>query len=243
MEDDFSVKGFLSPDIDRYRETVKRVYASEFSHTVALSDQAQKLLMELPVGEEVAAVLAAVVFFERSIRCCQAALLLCESGLVQEAQILVRTATETLFAGAALVTDQEVFHRFARSADHEDSVQARGMLKTLGETLTLEQMSLLHSVIDRARPDAGKYAMYEAAQTAGLGAMYETFYRGLSAKASHATFRSLDKSFVKDGEQYCLVMGPSDDDLSFTLRTIRTCLSETIRFQTNIHEYAAQESK
>lgn len=229
MQDDFAAKGFLSPEIDSFRDLVRRDYASDFEETAAFSEQAHRLVMTLPVNEEMVTTLAAAVFFERSIRSCQAAFLLCERGLNQEAQVLVRTATETLFAGAALLADPNVFQQLLLSSDHEESVQARGLLKTLADSLTADQSAVLQSVIDRAHPKAAKYSIYDAARTAGLSALYEAFYRGLSAKASHATFRSLDNSFVRQGEQLMLTSGPSDNELNFTLGTIRTCLKETIR--------------
>ncbi|PMY41457.1 hypothetical protein C1Y35_07675 [Pseudomonas sp. GW456-L14] len=228
MQDNFSARGFLSPEIDSFRDSVRRDYASAFEETAALSDQAQRMVMALPVSQEMVASLAAAVFFERSIRSCQAAFLLTERGLNQEAQVLVRTATENLFAGAALLADSNVFHQLSLSSDHEESVQARGLLNTLAGSLTAEQSAVLQSVIDRAHPNATKYPIYNAARTAGLSQLYETFYRGLSAKASHATFRSLDSSFVQQGEQLMLISGPTDNELTFTLGVIRTCLQQTI---------------
>ncbi|WP_141232961.1 DUF5677 domain-containing protein [Pseudomonas sp. Irchel 3A7] len=229
MQDNFAAKGFLSPEIDSFRDSVHRDYASDFEETAALSDQAHRLVMALPVNEQMVTTLAAAVFFERSIRACQASFLLCERGLNQEAQVLVRTATENLFAGAALLVDPNVFQQLLLSNDHEESVQARGLLKTLADSLTADQSAILQSVIDRAHPKAAKYPIYNAAKTAKLSKLYETFYRGLSAKASHATFRSLDNSFVRKGEQLMLTSGPTDNELTFTLGTIRTCLKETIR--------------
>lgn len=233
MQDSFAAKVFLSPEIDSFREFIRRNNASEFEVTASLSDEAHKLVTTLPVNEKMVVQLAAAVFFERSVRSCQAAFLLSERGLNQEAQVLVRTATENLFAGAALLADPTVFQQMLLSSDHEDSVQARGLLNSFANALTTEQSDVLQSVIDRAHPDAKKYPIYNAAKTAGLSQLYETFYRGLSAKASHATFRSLDNSFVKQEEQLMLTSGPTDQELSFTLGTIRTCLQETLR-QTHI---------
>lgn len=227
MEDNFAAKGFLSSEIDSFRHSIRRNNASDFDVTASLSDQAHQLVMALPVDEEKVVQLAAAVFFERSIRSCQAAFLLSERGLNQEAQVLVRTATENLFAGAALLADPTVFQQMMLSSDLEESVHARGLLTTFGNSLTAEQAEVLQSVIDRAHPNAKKYPIYNAARTAGLTQLYETFYRGLSAKASHATFRSLDNSFVSQGDQLMLTSGPTDQDLSFTLGTIRTCLQET----------------
>lgn len=228
MPNSFASKGFLSPDIEDFKVTIKKQYSEEFDKAAALSERAQKQLLSLPMEEQTARILASIVFTERSIRGCQGAILLCEAGLVQEAQVLVRTATETLFAASALVADDEVYDRMARASDHEDLLQARGMMKSPCSDFTDDHLAALEQVVGRSEENAAKYPIYEAAKAAGLLPMYETFYRGLSALASHATFRSLDRSFVDDGENLTIIMGPSDRQLTFTLITICSCLSESI---------------
>lgn len=229
MNDDFAAKGYLSPVIDDYRKSVREHFAGELEETAALSDYAHQLILNVPVREQQVIPLAAATFLERSVRSCQAAYLLCESGLNQEAQVLVRTATENLFVGAALLVDDQVLHQLALSSDHEERVQAQRMMKTFADTLSPERLADLQAVIDRADPKATKYSVYDAARTAGLTQLYETFYRGLSGKASHATLRSLDTSFTQQDGTLMLISGPSDKELTFTLDTIRTCLKEMIR--------------
>ncbi|SDY29761.1 DUF5677 domain-containing protein [Pseudomonas sp. NFIX28] len=228
MPNSFASKGFLSSDIDAFKSSIKKQYSEEFDKASALSERAHQQLLSLPMEEQTACILAAIVFTERTIRGCQGAILLCESGLIQEAQVLVRTATETLFAASALVTDDRVYDRMARASDHEDLVQARGMMKSPCSDFTDDHLAALQEVVGRAEENAAKYPIYEAAQAAGLLPMYETFYRGLSALASHATFRSLDRSFEGDGESFTFIMGPSDKQLAFTLGTVCSCLSEAI---------------
>lgn len=228
MPNSFASRGFLSSDIEDFKVVIKKQYSEEFDKAAALSERAHGQLLSLPMEEQTARVLAASVFTERTIRGCQGAILLCESGLVQEAQVLVRTATETLFAASALITDDQVYDRMARASDHEDLVQARGMMKSPSADFTDEHLAALEEVVGRAEENAAKYPIYEAAKAAGLLPMYETFYRGLSALASHATFRSLDRSFEDDGENFTIIMGPSDRQLTFTLGTVCSCLSESI---------------
>jgi hypothetical protein len=229
VQDDFAAKGYLSSDISFYRESVREEFAAEFDETAALSDCAHRLILNIPVDEQLVIPLAATIFLERTVRSCQAAFLLSEKGLNQEAQVLVRTATENLFVGAALLVDDRVFNQLALSSDHEETVHARGMMKIFADSLTPERSAILQSVVDRAHPKATKYPIYNAARTAGLTDLYETFYRGLSGKASHATLRSLDTSFTKKDGRLTLISGPSEKELSFTLGTIRTCLKEAIR--------------
>lgn len=236
MPNSFASKGFLSTDIEDFKISIKEQYSDDFDKVAALSERAHKQLLSLPMEEQTARVIAAIVFTERTIRGCQGAIILCGSGLVQEAQVLVRTATETLFAASALVADDKVYDRMARASDHEDLQQARGMMKSPCSDFTAEHMAALEEVVERAEGNAAKYPIYEAAKSAGLLPMYETFYRGLSALASHATFRSLDRSFTDDGENFTLIMGPTDKQLTFTLGAICTCLSESIKCLDRIFE-------
>ncbi|OLS61557.1 DUF5677 domain-containing protein [Pseudomonas putida] len=229
MSEGFESKGFLSPDIECFKGENITKYASEFSGAREISDVAQQMFMALPMSDLPVPIIASIIFIERSVRGCQAAIILCELGLIQEAQVLIRTATETLFASAALVSDDNAYNRMALASDYEDMTQARGMINYPASDLTDDHKCMLEEVISRARDGASKYPIYEAARTAGLLPMYETFYRGLSSLASHATFRSLDRSFVDNGEELSISLGPTDHQLIFTLGLVRTCFTEIIK--------------
>lgn len=236
MSDGFEYKGFLSPDIDAFKCENRSNFASEFGAAKEISDIAQQMFMSLPMTDLPVRIIASVIFIDRSVRGCQAAIILCEMGLVQEAQVLLRTATETLFASAALVVDDKAYDRMALASEYEDMSQAKGMMKSPASDITDEHKVALEEVIARTREGASKYPIYEAARVAGLLPMYETFYRGLSSLASHATFRSLDRSFVEDGESLCISLGPTDNQLVFTLSLVRTCFSEIIKCMIKIQD-------
>jgi hypothetical protein len=178
MPNSFASKGFLSTDIEDFKISIKEQYSDDFDKVAELSERAHKQLLSLPMEEQTARVIAAIVFTERTIRGCQGAIILCGSGLVQEAQVLVRTATETLFAASALVADDKVYDRMARASDHEDLQQARGMMKSPCSDFTAEHMAALEDVVERAEGNAAKYPIYEAAKVQDFCRCMKPFTEG-----------------------------------------------------------------
>ncbi len=225
MSSSFEECGFLSQEFEDFKLHISQRYSENFAKVEDLSHATHKLLRDLPVENLTRDKVAAIVFLERSARACHAAVLLCKSGMIQEAQVLVRTAAETFFVGAALLADDSVFLKLAQSSDFEEAKQAEGMLEFPTYKMSEDHILVLNEVIARKSPGDKKYSTYDAAKAAGQLGMYQALYRGLSSIASHATFRSLDRSFVQDGENYAISMGPSEKDLAFTLGLIKRCLA------------------
>lgn len=223
--DDLNEKGFLSPAIEVVRTNLKATYQKAFDDAEAASGVAQILVMGAGADRNAPHQMASLVFFHKTVRSCQAAILLCERGLVVDAQTLSRSAVEALFHAAALINDPSVFARMGRAGDIEDRKQAEAMIRSLvGLGLTDKNIQDLNEVISRAEGAGPGFSTYDAAQVAGLTPLYDTMYRGLSSVASHATFRSMDSSLlVRDGEPV-LVTGPTEYHLEFTLGTLKTCL-------------------
>ena len=225
---DFDEKGFLSDYVYEHREAIREKYAGVFSDCERISNQAQTLLLETGVRDNNAPMLGSFLFFERTIRTCQAAVRLCEIGMVQEAQVLLRTAYETLFHASALIADPTIFKKLDSHNDKEDVKQARAMLADMpAELLTELNKKYLKEIIDTR---AGQtFSVHCSAKAAGMLDLYSMIYRGLSSLAGHATFRSLDRSFIGETNGYSLYMGPTENNLVFTLSLIAQCLNLSIK--------------
>lgn len=225
---DFDEKGFLSDYVYEHREEVRRTYAGGFSDCESISAQAQKLLLSVGVSGTDAPMLCSFLFFERTIRTSQAAVRLCEIGLVQEAQVLVRTAYETVFHASALIADPTIFKKLDTHNNSEDVKQARAMLEDVPpDQLSEINKQYLKEIVDTGA--SGSFSVYSSAKSAGMLNLYSVIYRGLSSLAGHATFRSLDRSFIEDDCGYSLYMGPTDNQLIFTLSLIAQCLTISIK--------------
>lgn len=233
LDNDLNLKGFLSPSIDFVRERLRDIYIKSFKDAESASDAAQRSMMAAGADWQEPHMLAALVFLQRTVRSCQAAVILCEHGLVVDAQTVTRSAAEALFHGVALINDPSVFTRISRQSDIDEKKQAEAMISTLADKgLTDQNIYDLTEVIRRGEGKAPGFSTHDAARVAELMPIYDTLYRGLSGVASHATFRSMDSSLQITGEQVSLITGPTDQHLEFTLGLVGACLEiATTTFQ------------
>ena len=227
--DTFASKGFLSSFVCQHKEKVRDEYSQAFMECERKSDNAHELLLKVSVSSVDIPMLCSYLFIERTIRSCQAAIRLCEFGLVQEAQVLVRTAFETLFHAAALVVEPSIFKRLESHEAGEDAKQAKAIKVTAPTgSLTEEQIGWLDEIVASAEEHKHQQSAYESARIAGMLQIYATAYRGLSSLASHATFRSLDRAFTVEDGEYVLTMGPSETQLVFTLSLAARCFELSV---------------
>ncbi|MBI6895647.1 hypothetical protein JET64_02370 [Pseudomonas putida] len=225
LYDSLNVRGFLSPSLELIREGLRATYMEAFSKAESASDAAQSSMNAAGVDWEEPHMLAALVFLQRTVRSCQAAIILCERGLVVDAQTVTRSAAEALFHGVALTKDPNVFSRISRQCDIDEGKQAKAMIDSWSEKgLTDRNISDLTEVIRRGEGNAPGFSTYDAARIADLMPIYDTLYRGLSVLASHATFRSMDSSFEITDERVGLITGPTDKNIEFALELVRGCL-------------------
>ena len=226
LDDALDLKGFLSPSMGFVRESLKAAYKNSFADAELSSDDAQRSMMEAEVSQRDIHMLASLIFLQRTIRSCQAAIILCEKGLVVDAQTLTRAALEALFHGVALINDPTVFAKIARKGDEEEGKQAYGMLQTLKDYgLTEQNIKDLEEIASRGEGKGLKLNVFDAASIANLLPLYHAFYRGLSNIASHATVRSMDSSFAVSDDSWSLITGPTEQHLELTLNLVKTCLT------------------
>ena len=226
--EEFDEKGFLSSYVFAHREKVLVDYSSEFAECGVISARAQNLIVTTAVSRSDPALVCSFLFAERTVRTCQAAIRLCEIGLVQEAQVLARTALETILHSSALLVKPEVFGDIQSQDDKEGLKFASSILKDLpaGQISPEDEIHLQEMV---SRGGGNTFSVYDSAKIAGMLDLYTIQYRFLSALAGHATFRSLGRSFAPDNSEYDLYMGPSIEQLVFTLRIIANFLNISVR--------------
>ena len=114
-------QGFLSPDIAAYIDKHRAENKACFGHAKDLNSIAQMLLMEIPsmlarqsgAPSEEEAFLAALLFV-RGLSSFQAAILLAERGIIQDARTIVRSCFETVFCFGALHRDPGFREQFEK---------------------------------------------------------------------------------------------------------------------------------
>lgn len=239
---EFDEKGFLSNYFFTHRDEVLVTYLSEFSECGVISARAQNLIVNTAVSRSDPSLACAFLFAERTVRTCQAAIRLCEIGLVQEAQVLARTALETLFHSSALLSKPEVFESIQSNDDKEGNKFAASILKDLpADQVSPEDEKYLLDMVGRSAGNT--FSLYDSAKIAGLLDLYTLQYRFLSALAGHATLRSLDRSFAPDNSEYEFYMGPTTNQLELTLGIISNCLDITVRNLKKVGEMTRLNSK
>jgi len=232
---DFREKGFLSDYVYEYRDEIRGKYAGEFSECEEISFKAHQLFLKTSVKDTDRPLLCSLLFFDRTIRTAQAAIRLCEIGLVQEAQILVRTSYETVLHASALLKQPDIFKKIGDLEVFEDTKQARAMLDDIpSEELTELDREDLEEFLHK---DGKKnFTVYSSAAIAGMENLYSVVYRSLSSSAVHATFRSLDRSLDEEESGLTLYVGPTENQLIFTLSLIAQCLNISMQGLNDINE-------
>lgn len=227
--DTVETRGFLSIEIDGFREFYRTEHAKVFDDCETKSDAAtarffSAAIPEILGGEKLHLGLA-LGLWNRCLSACQAALLLAERGMIPEAQTIVRSAYEFLFFAAAAAKHPDVLDSLMHGDTYARSEQAKSMLKEGLRTsqLTQEQILVLSDFVAKG---VGKrqLSVFEAADMVGLSYLYATVYKGLSLVGAHATAASTNSAFQNDEHGITPVFGPSDEGLPFCVGLIAKCL-------------------
>jgi hypothetical protein len=187
--DTIFTRGFLSTQIAEFRQGYRQLYADLFAICEEKAETATARLFDADFsafndGKD-RHVLLGLGFWCRCVRACQGALVLLERGMVPEAQILIRSAYEFMFVGAASVIDKSVLDQLIAKDQEERKKQANAMI-TDCPALTSDGIEKLREIIERDSEGVGvAFNAFNAAQKTGLKELYATVYRGMSLIASH----------------------------------------------------------
>jgi hypothetical protein len=222
-----ATKGFLSPEIDSVRRQLRAELAASVAEAEVISDRVTACLFSADVSHYAPHETLALSFWIRCLGACQGSLLLAERGMAPESLILLRSAFEFLFFGAASLADPDVFESLAEGHDFERGKQARAMINEGAQNghLTEHQVALLREVEEEVGTPKAALSAFAAAQRAGLGYLYASAYRGLSMMASHATMGGTDSVLEEQSDGSAkAVFGPSERKVGFALGLIARCL-------------------
>jgi hypothetical protein len=218
-------RGFLSVDVERQKDDLRRAHHERFDLVDQVSDLAQRLLPHVATVTQSRQNLFACAFFVRGVQILQGAIIMAERGMVTEARILVRSALETLFFLGATLKQNEFGERLGR--DHiarlEKLANAHARLSPPHEPS--DEISELDKALDMIRgaaADGQSLGIFEVAQRAEMTATYESFYRGLSTDSAHPTVLSLSPIWERDsdGRPTGVLWGPEVRDVGDTLETL-----------------------
>lgn len=225
----FKKKGFLSAEVDSFKVSIREGLTSDFESVELESERAIQSLVGIRPQLLSIVTISGILFWYRSIRACQAAILLCERGMAQEGQVLIRTGFESLFYAVALRKSDDVFDRLESNVNKEKLKQIAGMLRNSEGNLTPDQIDKLREYEGLMEKPGKEISVFEAAKIADMDFLYETVYRGFSLTAAHGTFSSLDWLLVERDNGITFAMGPTDHHVAWTLGIARVCLSQGVQ--------------
>jgi Family of unknown function (DUF5677) len=199
-------QGFLSLDIAEYIAKHRAENQVWFGHAMDLNSIAQQLLLEFEVKDN--QTLFAALLYVRGLSSFQAAVLLVERGMVQDARTIVRSCFETLFCFSALRKDPGFLDKFEKHDVYGKRVFADNLRKERLEPDTAEILSRFIEGLARSGEKGQRLNWKDVAHWAGLDAIYNVYYRGLSGDAAHPSSTALKRYYKVDGNNVELQFGP-----------------------------------
>jgi hypothetical protein len=223
-----SEEGFLSPTISEWIKRHRVVNQRWFSLADDLNRVAMRLVPSLTVPPEDNNVFLAVLLFLRGLSSFQGALLLAERGMTQDARTLARGCFENVFLMGALRKDPAFAAAFVGDDAVRRSKIARALLKLPDnsslDAAHIERLTRFVSNFESSGMSAKQINIADAARSAGLIDIYDTYYRGLSNDASHPSVTALNRHVEADELNTIVGLrwGPEVPDIQDTVSCVCT---------------------
>jgi len=210
-------KGFLSLEIAAYVDKHRAENRAWFSLATDLNSVAQQLLLEIPLDDEA---FPSVLLFVRGLSSFQAAILLAERGMIQDARTITRSCFETLFCFGALRNDSGFLEQFEKHDVYGKSTFANALPAGKLEPDVAEILSQFLKGLARSGEKGERLRWDRVADLAGLKDIYGVYYRGLSLDAAHPSPTALKCYYKINGSNVELRWGPKaldEKDIEETL--------------------------
>ena len=224
MTKSFETLGFLAPESEEFRASVRSQFSVQFGEVESASEIAIAELSAIS-GNAPPYYIVGVLFWLRSIESCQGTVLLAERGLATSPFSVLRTALECLFAACAVWRKPEVADKIEAWHHVERVKQAKQVLSVGPEgRVTPEGLAALKAIAAETVPPSG-WSHWEAATAADLQFEYAMMYRGLGIGGAHASARSLDDFHAAQSDgSFDLHVRPTSDRLAWLLGLVANCL-------------------
>jgi hypothetical protein len=214
-------QGFLSPRIAAWIDKHHAENRPWFSLARDLNSLAQQelMLLEVPLEDNNASLAAQL--FVRGLSSFQTTILLAERGMTQDARTITRSCYETVFCFGALHKDPGFLEKFEKGDMQGKKTFANTLLAggSKPEAEVTEMLSRFLDDLEQSGEQAARFSIKQAAKSAGLGAVYDAIYRGLSNDAAHPSLIALKRYCAVDenNEFKGFQFGPDVKDVEETL--------------------------
>jgi hypothetical protein len=244
-----SEEGFLSPEISEWIKRHRVAHQRWFALAGDLNRVAMRVIPRVTVPPGDNNIFLAVLLFLRGLSSFQGALLLSERGMTQDARTLARSCFESVFLMGALVRDKGVPNRIVGDDFARRAKIANALLKLPTgsglDTTHIDKLSRFISSFEELDICAGQISIADAARSAGLIDVYDTYYRGLSNDAAHPSVTALNR-YVEGDERDEIIglrWGPEVSDVQDTVACICTAAIYLIVFVNEACGFADLEAQ
>lgn len=228
-EEALNTLGFLSPEIEQFRQHVH-----DSPQAKVWIDFARKLAafgLSILHGIEIPKYggprLATAALFKRAHESMQAAIILAERGIISDARSIVRGAVENAIAIHALAKDPDFTDQLSAANKYDDLQFAKMLIEVpeyraenAREVARLEATVLELTALKKVNPKACARVIWAiVAHNYGCQDLYRTLYSMMSADGTHVTINAIARCFeVTDaGEVSMMKVGPDTDGLVISM--------------------------
>jgi hypothetical protein len=207
----FEIDGFFSPEIDRFRESVRATapFKDWFDYAVGLNRIGLDLMKRESTPLADRRLFTMYGHFVRTQQTFQGALLMAERGMVPNARILLRSGVESAIAICALAKDDSLVDQMVAAHHLNQRKYARIVVSNPNYSASysaqeIAEMQATIAVVDAMEAASGKkLTEINWADTAADHCfdLYHLLYRTLSSDSTHATINSLNRLLEVDSNQ------------------------------------------
>jgi Family of unknown function (DUF5677) len=220
----FDTRGFLSPDLDKWRAQVRAAFPARFGLLDAVSDLGQRCLTEMCAmprnNENPTKNLLTCALMARLLQQFQGAVVNVERGMVTNARTLLRCGFETMFFLGGSIWVEDFFTIAMRDHKAQQDKLLRMHIEAIkddpeaGPSIAALEKARAHVEEMLKEYEAKKASFRNIADMAGMMKVYDSYYRALSTDSAHVNMWSIINIFNAEGG---INVGPGVGDYMDTL--------------------------
>ncbi|CAB3809097.1 hypothetical protein LMG28614_06951 [Paraburkholderia ultramafica] len=229
----FDEVGFLSDELDPWKQAAQEAYADAFSYAYRANDMALRIMKAIPMTDISEELKWAIAAFARALGAFQCSVLMIERGAMAEARALARLCAETVIVVKGLVNVPGTLD-ILRESDAEHSIRAITNIIALNadnaqpDEESLERLKATMAELELAFPKRRSLNYRTLALNTGLELFYEVAYRYTSGDGAHATLGAFVRHIKSEEGTHGYFFGPDIAGIASTLLTVSVAITELI---------------
>ncbi|WP_394474797.1 DUF5677 domain-containing protein [Ralstonia mannitolilytica] len=215
--------GFLSPNIDAWRQEVRESATEWFVLAEDINRASVAILVTLAPSRGSDRELGSAAMFARALQSFEAVILLAERGMLADAGALARNIVESAIylGGLAMIAD---FPQRMAASNNAHFVSMAAALAThleddRGDAEAAAEMRTLVADVKAKGYALKDIKLLQLAEEVGLDPLYQVVYRKLSGDSAHASLESMKRHLIRNASGHIekLKFSPQRDGLELVL--------------------------